>query len=113
MAAPKGNQFAKGGKGGGRQSIKDERLRELVVSKALGKYVKALRDIGGNDSIGMNDKQFNRIKEMCLPVVLKDMATKLAGNKGQPLEELTTETKDKINNAIKEYIDDSKDTTIK
>jgi len=34
----------------------------------------------------MSDKEFQRIKDMCLPVVTKDMATKLADNEGNKLE---------------------------
>lgn len=73
-----------GNKGGGRKSARDERLRELVVSKALGKYIKALRDVEN-----MDDKQWVRIKEMCLPVVTKDMANKLANADGGKIENIT------------------------
>lgn len=89
----------------GRKSARDERLREKAVSLAIGKYVKALENMQG-----MNDKEFQRIKDMCLPVMTKDMATKLAGHKGEKLEPLAVETQEKINNAIKDYINDRRDT---
>jgi len=75
-----------GNKGGGRKSRKDEELREFVVQKALGKYLKALTRLGDGKKSGMSDKEFQRIKDMCLPVVTKDMATKLADNEGNKLE---------------------------
>ena len=83
MPFKEGNKEGTKSNGGGRKSKKDEELRELLVQKAIGKYIKALRNL---DS--MSDKQWTRIKEMCLPVVTKDMATKLADNKGDKLESI-------------------------
>lgn len=107
MKFQEGNQHGTKSKGGGRPSRKDEDLREFVVAKAIGKYTKALTNLEG-----MSDKQFQRIKDMCLPVVVKDMATKLAGHKGEKLEPLSPDVEDKIANAVKEYLNDRTNTKV-
>jgi len=77
---------------GGRKSARDERLRELVVAKAIGKVLKTLRDMEG-----MNDKEYTRIKEMCLPIVTKDMANKMANADGSNIEQVLVKFIDENN----------------
>lgn len=80
MANPNGNP---GNKGGGRPSRKDEALRELVVQKAIGKVVKIMTNIDG-----VSDKQLSRVKDICLPIVVKDLTNKLGNPDGSKIEQV-------------------------
>lgn len=62
MGAPLGSKNALGNKGGGRKSLVDELLRKAVIEKAWGKLLKKI-DL-------LDDKE---IKDICLPIVLKNM----------------------------------------
>ena len=88
MPFEKGNKLGITSGGGGRMSKRDESLRELVVEKAMGKYLKALTRLGDDKGKGMTDKQVQRIKDLCLPVVVKDMANKIANPDGSKIEQV-------------------------
>jgi len=80
----KGNQCAKGNKGGGRKSKKDEYLRELMVEKAIGKYVKGLRQVDK-----LTDKQVDRLHKLVMPVVSKSLPNIMANDTKNPLIEIS------------------------
>ena len=90
MTFVKGHTQSKGNKGGGRRSKKDEELRELMVQKAIGKYVKALRSV---DSL--TDKQIERINKLIMPIVSKSMPTMLGNDPKNPLIEISKEIAEK------------------
>jgi hypothetical protein len=90
MPFEKGNKAALGNRGGGRRSKKDEELRELMVQKAIGKYVKALRSLED-----LTDKQIERISKLVMPVVVKNMPSIMANDAKNPLIQISKEIAEK------------------
>lgn len=83
MTFKKGHTKSIGNKGGGRLSRKDEELRELAVQKAIGKTVKVMTNLDG-----VTDKQVQRVKDICLPIVVKDLTNKIGNPDGSKIEQV-------------------------